>query len=94
MLGALALAFPFAMIGLFEGGYNHVLKNVLYFGGATRDLLQALFPAPTYELPNNLLFELSGIAQFPPAVAGIGHLIAMVRGLPERQGPTLVAPIV
>src|SRR5687768_8438662 len=30
---ALILAFPVGMIGLFEGGYNHVVKDLLYFGG-------------------------------------------------------------
>jgi hypothetical protein len=73
------LAFPFAMIGFFEGGYNHVLKNALYLGGASRDLMQTLFPAPAYEMPNSVFFELTGVAQLPPAVVGVGHLYRLVR---------------
>ena len=48
---------------LFECVYSHVLKNILFFGGASQDVLEWLFPAPAYHLPDNLLFELTGIAQ-------------------------------
>jgi hypothetical protein len=34
--------------GVFEGGYNHLLKDVLYLGGASPALLRRLFPAPRY----------------------------------------------
>ena len=50
--------------GMYEGGYNHLLKNIFYFGGASPDTLQAMFPTPTYEMPNDFIFELSGVAQF------------------------------
>jgi hypothetical protein len=53
----------FGMIGVFEGLYNHVLKNILFFGGASRDTLQSMFPAPTYEMPNDFIFELTGVIQ-------------------------------
>jgi hypothetical protein len=66
----LALAFPIGIIGIYEGGYNHLLKNLLYFGGAT-DLVSQLFPSPAYELPTDVFFELTGIAQlFAGLVAG------------------------
>ena len=77
-IAAAAFVFPFAMIGLYEGGYNHVLKNVLYFGGASPELLAALFPPPAYELPDSALFEVSGIAQLAPAVPGIHQLYKLV----------------
>ncbi len=64
---ALILAFPVATIGMFEGGYNHVLKNIVYFG-AGADSARALFPPPAYEMPNDLIFELTGIAQFPLSI--------------------------
>jgi peroxiredoxin len=66
----LALIFPIGLIGVFEGGYNHLLKNCLYFGGAT-DLVRQLFPPPHYELPHNVFFEVTGVAQlFAALVAG------------------------
>lgn len=51
------------LIGVYEGLYNHILKNLLFFGGAGKDLMQQLFPAPTYEMPNNVFFEITGIIQ-------------------------------
>ena len=58
---------PVLFIGLFEGAYNHLLKNVLFFAGTPLSVMRQLFPPPTYELPNNLLFELSGMLQVPVA---------------------------
>lgn len=51
------------LIGIYEGLYNHILKNLLFFGGATNALLRQLFPPPTYEMPNNVFFEITGILQ-------------------------------
>ncbi|MBT8081904.1 MAG: hypothetical protein KJP08_09530 [Gammaproteobacteria bacterium] len=48
---------------LFECVYSHVLKNILFFGGVSQEVLLRLFPAPTYHLPDNMLFELTGVAQ-------------------------------
>jgi protein-S-isoprenylcysteine O-methyltransferase Ste14 len=61
---AVTLIVPVGMIGLIEGGYNHLVKNVLYFGGASRTTLGRLFPPPAYEMPNDLWFEVTGILQF------------------------------
>ncbi|MFZ9052835.1 MAG: hypothetical protein ACO22K_07435 [Woeseiaceae bacterium] len=47
----------------FECVYSHLLKNILFFGGASHVFLERLFPAPAYHLPDNLLFELTGVAQ-------------------------------
>ncbi len=52
------------MIGFFEGGYNHLVKNILFFGGAHQATLHQLFPGPEYEMPNDLWFEVTGILQF------------------------------
>lgn len=71
VMSAAILAFPVAMVGMFEGGYNHVLKNLFFFGGG-EGLAQSLFPAPAYRLPDDLLFEATGIAQFPVAIM-VGH---------------------
>jgi hypothetical protein len=60
---SLVLLVPILSVGAFEGAYNHVLKNVLYFGGARPELLVRMFPPPTYELPSDAAFEISGCAQ-------------------------------
>jgi hypothetical protein len=51
------------MIGIFEGLYNHVLKNIFFFSGASQNTLQSMFPAPKYEMPNDFIFELTGVLQ-------------------------------
>ncbi len=51
-LVVLALAFAVLVTGLFEGAYNHAVKNALFLAGAPRSLLLRMFPSPTYELPN------------------------------------------
>jgi hypothetical protein len=60
----LTLLVPVGLIGLFEGGYNHLVKNMLYFGGVSRATFDQLFPAPRYEMPDDLWFEVTGVLQF------------------------------
>ena len=59
----LALLFPVAMIGMVEGGYNHVVKNAVYFT-LGESAARSLFSSSAYEMPNDLFFEITGIAQF------------------------------
>jgi hypothetical protein len=76
---AIVLIVPIGLIGLFEGGYNHAIKNALYFGGASAALMNRLFPPPTYELPNDAFFEVTGIAQVVWGVIAGSQLIALIR---------------
>jgi hypothetical protein len=62
------IVIPVALIGLFEGGYNHTVKVVLYLAGASPALMHQLFPPPAYELPNDLLFEVTGVLQLVPGI--------------------------
>lgn len=80
---------PVAWIGLFEGGYNHVLKIVLYAVGASQGLLDRLFPPPVYEPPTDLWFEASGVLQLLVALLCVHWLRAAWRA--ERAG-TATAP--
>lgn len=75
---AIILAFPVATIGVFEGGFNHVLKNLIYFGFGV-DSARALFPPPTYEMPNDLVFELTGVAQFPLSILASVFALRLLR---------------
>jgi hypothetical protein len=74
-VAAIVLVVPIGLIGVFEGGYNHVLKVALYFAGADAGLMQRLFPAPAYELPNDLIFELTGVNQLVLAIVAGRRLI-------------------
>ena len=69
---------PIALIGIYEGGYNHILKNLEYFlAGA--DAARARFPSPTYEMPSDLFFEASGALQFPAAMLASRELLRLIR---------------
>ncbi|HZU51147.1 MAG TPA: hypothetical protein VE968_04650 [Sphingomicrobium sp.] len=73
----LMIIFAVMLIGVFEGGYNHLVKNIVYFT-AGADRTRALFPPPLYELPGDAFFELTGIAQFliaPFAALGAVRLL-------------------
>jgi hypothetical protein len=76
VLGTLGVAV--VMIGTFEGLYNHVVKNLLYFGGASPALMMRLFPRPTYEMPNDVFFEITGVLQVVPAALAAWHQYRMV----------------
>ena len=86
-LVALVLFMPVLSVGAFEGAYNHLAKNVLFFAGAPRSLLVRMFPPPTYELPNDALFEISGIAQIIPAVWAAIAVRSFVAELRGRKSP-------
>ena len=60
----LADVYPIGVIGIFAGGYNHAVKNALYVIGAPSSLMLTLFPPPTYVMPDDVVFELSGVLQF------------------------------
>lgn len=73
------LLIPVVGIGVYEGGYNHGLKDVLYFSGASAELMGRLFPAPTYEMPNDFFFEITGVLQFPLALVTGWELLKAIR---------------
>ena len=54
---------------MFECVYSHVLKNIMFFGGVPQSILEKLYPAPAYHLPDNLFFEFTGLLQLVGFVA-------------------------
>ncbi len=52
-----------SLIGFYEGIYNHILKNILFYGGTDVNILRTLFPPPKYEMPNDVWFEITGVLQ-------------------------------
>lgn len=74
---AVILLIPVGAIGLFEGGYNHLVKNVIYFGWGAHTMRQ-FFPAPMYEMPTDRIFESTGIAQLPLALAAAYWTVVML----------------
>jgi hypothetical protein len=61
--GLIILVFSIILIGAYEGVYNHAIKNIAFFSGVDGSILAKMFPSPKYVLPNNLLFEFTGVMQ-------------------------------
>jgi hypothetical protein len=72
------LAMPVLGIGVYEGLYNHVVKNAFYFGGVSPALVARLFPPPTYEMPNDAFFEITGMLRVVPAAFAAWHVYRMM----------------
>ena len=84
LLLALTLVLAVGLIGVFEGGYNHAGKLLLFFGGAGPETMSRLFPPPTYEMPSDVFFEGTGVKQFLAALVAARSSHALWRG---RQQP-------
>jgi hypothetical protein len=76
----LILLFPVAAIGIYEGGYNHVVKNLVYFISGEA-VARALFPPPLYEMPRDIFFETTGMAQLPLSIATAVLTLPLLRGI-------------
>ncbi len=61
----LAIAICVLWLGLYEGGYNHGMKNLAYAVHLPGGVFTALFPASLYEQPGDWFFECSGVLQLP-----------------------------
>jgi len=75
---ALAVGFAIILIGVYEGGYNHVVKNILNL--VARPTLQAMCEPPICEMPNDFVFEATGVAQFGMAIAAAIAVFRLFRG--------------
>ena len=64
LLLALTLVFAEGLIAVFEGGYNHAVKLLLFFGGTGPEPINRLFPPPTYGMPGDVFLEVPGVLRF------------------------------
>ena len=78
---SIILIFSVILIGGYEGVYNHALKNIFYFFGANETILARLFPPSVYVMPNNFLFELTGVMQAVIFVPLLGQMAKLSRKL-------------
>ncbi len=81
----LTLVASVALIGLFEGVYNHLSKNALFYTGVSHDTLVFLFPPPTYEMPNDFWFEFTGMMQGVVAIPLTVYFVRLVRSLVAKE---------
>jgi putative ABC transport system permease protein len=84
-----AVAIPFVgLFGLWHAGYGHVLKLILFHAGAPKETLGWLFQSPDYVLPDDFLFEFSGILGFVAAAVAAWRLVRLVRSsVPPEAAP-------
>jgi hypothetical protein len=68
-----------------EGIYNHILKNVLYFVGVGEETIihkfYGFYEPGIVEMPNDVFFELTGVAQGFLAISIAVHLVRFNRNL-------------
>jgi uncharacterized membrane protein len=86
--GILSLVMPVMAIGIFEGFYNHVVKDVVFFAGISAETFARMFPPPAYERPNDLVFEMTGVLQVVPAVVAGRACVSFLADLgrkPRRE---------
>lgn len=77
----IVLIFWIIPIGFMEGGYGHLLKNTLFYLEFNMETMHKLFPPEfgetrVFESPNDIFFEISGIAQF---IVGLFTLFQLVK---------------
>ena len=78
-------------IGIFEGAYNHVLKDILYFSGLiSTDAWRVLFPSPAYEIPNDFIFESTGILQLVLSIIQMYYLWKVVKTNYKKEEQSVV----
>ena len=70
------LIFSVILIGGYEGVYNHALKNVFFFSETSETILDKMFPPSMYVMPDDFLFELTGVLQ---AVIFVPLLVQMAQ---------------
>jgi hypothetical protein len=68
----IALVAWVGVVGVLEGGYNHLVKVVLWLAKVPPAKLEKLYPSNEYVLPDDIFFEASGILTF-----AIGVWLAM-----------------
>jgi len=73
------------LIGVFEGIYNHILKNILFFSGLPAGSMAKLYPQGTYEMPDNFFFEFTGMLQGIVAIPLVAWFIRLTRHAFGRQ---------
>jgi hypothetical protein len=82
VMGSLVM---FVGFGMFEGGYNHLLKDILYFSNVSPELMRQLYPVGRYELPNDSFFEITGVLQVLPGAFTGSYLLLLLGKVRHRS---------
>jgi hypothetical protein len=79
LLGIEVAIVDVGLFGGFHGGFNHTLKDLFFFGGMAPERLAQVFDSPDFAVPDNALFELTGIAGLLVALAVTWLLVRLLR---------------
>lgn len=88
---ALFVAVLAGLVGMPEGGYDHVLRDILYVSNASSQLMLKLFPSSYgFEPPRNAPFEITGALQFFVGLLAFYYLFLSLR---SRLAPRVRKPM-
>jgi hypothetical protein len=75
-----AVAIPFVgMFGGYHGGFLHVAKLVMFAAGTSPESLEAIIDSPDFAVPDDLVFETSGVLCLVTAVVVAWTLVQLLR---------------
>jgi hypothetical protein len=90
---ALAVGLPFVgVFGVYHGGFSHSLKLALFFAGMAPARLADLFDSPDFAMPNDALFEATGVGTMLLGIAIAWLLARFVRAARMDHGAGQAAP--
>jgi len=73
------------LFGGYHGAFNHALKDILFFTGTSAERLAEIFDSPDFTVPNNFLYELTGLAT-PIVAAFVGYYaVRLVRAFKKGR---------
>ena len=74
------VAVPFiGLFGVYHGGFNHGLKLVMYAVGTPPERLEEVFDSPDFAVPNDVVFEATGVSTLLAAAVVALLLVRLVR---------------
>ena len=71
-----------AVFGGYHGAFSHAAKDLLFLAGVGPERLESIFDSPDFALPNDVMFEVTGLATLGGAVVVLWLLIRLFR-LPD-----------
>jgi hypothetical protein len=76
----LVVAIPFVgLLGLYHGGFNHAAKLLACAAGTSPERLEEIFDSPDFAVPNDVLFEVTGVSTFVASIAVAYLLVRLAR---------------
>jgi hypothetical protein len=85
LFGAEVAIVDVGLFGGLHGGFNHALKDIFFWSGMNAERLAQIFDSPDFAVPDNTLFELTGIAGLLVALAIVYLLVRLIRAAHQQR---------